>query len=44
MKKYRAVFAQGVGVAWPVSRTFNAARGIKTTTAREWAEANLTRP
>lgn len=44
MKKYRAVFSQGVGVAWPVSRTFNAARGIKTTTAREWAEANLTRP
>jgi len=43
MKKYRAVFAQGVGVAWPVSRTFNAAKGIKTTTARQWAAANLAR-
>lgn len=43
MKKYRAVFAQGVGVAWPVSRTFNAAKGIKTITAREWAHANLAR-
>jgi nucleoside-diphosphate-sugar epimerase len=41
MKKYRAVFAQGVGVAWPKSRTFNATNGIDTTTAREWAQRNL---
>ncbi|WNG87581.1 aromatic alcohol reductase [Mycobacterium sp. ITM-2016-00317] len=41
MKKYRAVFARGVGVAWPKSATFNARNGIDTTTAHEWARKNL---
>lgn len=41
LRKYRAVFAQGVGVAWPMATTFNADRGIPTTTALEWARANL---
>jgi hypothetical protein len=42
MKKYRAVFAQGRGVAWPKAETFNAIHGIPTTTAEEWARSNLT--
>ncbi|UGU32521.1 aromatic alcohol reductase [Mycolicibacterium smegmatis] len=41
LAKYRAAFAQGNGVAWPKSGTFNATRGIATTTAEEWARANL---
>jgi hypothetical protein len=41
MRKYRAVFAQGKGVAWPKDRTFNAIRGVPTTSAAEWARAHL---
>jgi hypothetical protein len=41
LRKYRAVFAQGVGVAWPKSATFNAIRAIPTTGAEEWARANI---
>jgi hypothetical protein len=41
MRKYRAVFAQGRGVAWPKAQTFNAVHGIPTTTAEEWARSNL---
>jgi hypothetical protein len=41
MRKYRAVFAQGRGVAWPKAQTFNAVHTIPTTTAEEWARANL---
>lgn len=41
MRKYRAVFAQGKGVAWPKAATFNAIRGIQTTTAEEWARKHL---
>lgn len=41
LKKYRAVFAQGIGVAWPKAQTFNMARGIPTLSAEEWAHANL---
>lgn len=29
MKKYRAVFAEGKGVAWPMDRTFNLSRGME---------------
>lgn len=39
--KYRAVFAQGKGVAWDKNRTFNATHGIKLTTAADWIEQNL---
>ncbi|MGB3895233.1 MAG: aromatic alcohol reductase [Mycolicibacter sinensis] len=39
--KYRAVFALGRGVAWPKAATFNAIRGISTTTAEEWASKYL---
>ena len=40
-RKYRAVFAQGRGVAWDKSDTFNEGRSIPTTTLREWAQQNL---
>jgi len=43
LRKYRAVFAQGTGVAWPKAGTFNATRGIPTTTTEEWAHAHLSR-
>jgi uncharacterized protein YbjT (DUF2867 family) len=43
MKKYRAVFAEGVGVAWPVEKSFNHTNGIATTTAGQWARENLSR-
>jgi hypothetical protein len=41
MSKYRAVFAQGRGVAWDTGVTFNAANGIDMTTAAEWIEQHL---
>lgn len=40
-RKYRAVFAQGRGVAWDRSETFNHRRGIATTDLRSWVEGNL---
>lgn len=40
-RKYRAVFAQGRGVAWDKSDTFNAHHSIPTTTLREWSQHNL---
>jgi hypothetical protein len=40
MKKYRAVFAQGRGVAWPKASSYNAVRAIPTTTAEQWASAH----
>jgi hypothetical protein len=42
MAKYRAVFAQGNGVAWPKETSYNAINGIPTTGAEEWAESHLT--
>lgn len=41
LRKYRAVFALGRGVAWPKAGTFNAIRSIPTTTAEEWASKYL---
>lgn len=41
LQKYRAVFGQGRGVAWPKAGTFNATRGIPTTTTEEWARKHL---
>lgn len=39
--KYRAVFAEGKGVAWPKRDSFNEKRGIDVTTAEEWIRENL---
>lgn len=41
IKKYRAVFAQGKGVAWPKAGTFNDRESIQVTTAEQWARKNL---
>ncbi|KAF2456343.1 NmrA family protein [Lineolata rhizophorae] len=37
MRKYRAVFAKGVGVAWDKGKTLNARLGIELQTAEQWA-------
>jgi hypothetical protein len=41
MRKYRAVFGQGIGVAWPKAETYNAIHGLSTSTAEQWARGNL---
>lgn len=41
MRKYRAVFAQGRGVAWPKAQTYNVERQIETTTVSEWLMEQL---
>lgn len=40
MRKYRAVFAQGRGVAWEPARTFNAQRGIAVHGLTQWIRDN----
>lgn len=39
--KYRAVFAQGRGVAWPMETTFNGRHGFPVTSAEQWAREHL---
>lgn len=41
MRKYRAAFAQGRGVAWDKSGTFNRRQGIPVTDVAAWIGANL---
>ena len=41
MRKYRAAFAQGRGVAWDKSGSFNAQRDIPVTDVASWINANL---
>lgn len=41
MRKYRAAFAQGRGVAWDKSSTFNQRRAIPVTDVASWIHANL---
>ena len=41
IRKYRAVCAQGKGVAWPKVGTFNAQQSIQVMTAEQWARENL---
>jgi hypothetical protein len=43
MRKYRAAFAQGRGVAWDKSGTFNQRRAIPVTDVASWINANLAR-
>jgi threonine dehydrogenase-like Zn-dependent dehydrogenase len=40
-RKYRAVFAEGKGVAWPKARSYNAERHIETTSVAQWIEQHL---
>ncbi|OCW21797.1 aromatic alcohol reductase [Pseudomonas aylmerensis] len=44
LKKYRAVFAQGNGVAWDPAVTFNARHGIAVTDVDAWIRQHLTAP
>ncbi|MBF7140976.1 MULTISPECIES: aromatic alcohol reductase [Pseudomonas] len=41
LRKYRAVFALGRGVAWEVAITFNALHELPVTSAEQWAQLNL---
>jgi hypothetical protein len=41
MRKYRAAFAQGRGVAWDKRGTFNSQRGFAVTDVVSWINANL---
>ena len=41
LRKYRAVFAQGRGVAWDKARTFNAERGIAVCGVEQWMREHL---
>lgn len=41
IKKYRAVFAQGTGVAWDEAVTFNKQQAINVTDVERWARSNL---
>lgn len=41
MSKYRAVFAQGRGVAWSKEKTFNERHNIPVTNVDTWINANL---
>lgn len=41
IKKYRAVFAQGKGVAWPKEGTFNDRQSIPVITVEQWAKKHI---
>lgn len=41
IKKYRAVFAQGRGVAWDADATFNAQQAINVVDVEHWARSHL---
>jgi hypothetical protein len=41
IRKYRAVFAAGKGVAWDKSRTFNAQRSISACGLEDWMRQNV---
>jgi hypothetical protein len=44
MRKYRAAFAQGRGVAWDKAGTFNQRNAIPVTDVTAWIGANLASP
>lgn len=44
LKKYRAVFAQGIGVAWDPAITFNAQHPVAVTRVADWISQNLRAP
>ncbi|MDP9563453.1 UNVERIFIED_ORG: hypothetical protein J2740_004665 [Rhizobium nepotum] len=43
MRKYRAAFGIGRGMAWDKANTFNVREDIKVTAVSDWIEANLSR-
>lgn len=44
MRKYRAVFAAGVGVSWDKKGSFNARHGMETVLVEDWAKDNVRMP
>lgn len=44
MRKYRVVFAAGVGVSWDLKETFNFRHDMSTVSVEEWARQNLGAP
>lgn len=44
MRKYRAVFAAGVGVSWDKKTSFNAKRGMDMVLVEDWAKVNVAVP
>lgn len=44
MRKYRAVFAAGVGVSWDKETSFNAKRGMDMVLVEDWAKVNVAVP
>ncbi|GAB7329283.1 hypothetical protein MBLNU13_g01089t1 [Cladosporium sp. NU13] len=42
MRKYRAVFAAGVGVSWDKQISYNAKRGMDMVLVEDWAKVNVT--
>ncbi|GGM29868.1 aromatic alcohol reductase [Pseudomonas asuensis] len=41
IRKYRAVFAEGKGVAWPKADSYNAKKKINTMTVSQWIKQHL---
>ncbi|WP_179352330.1 aromatic alcohol reductase [Winogradskyella vidalii] len=41
IKRYRAVFGQGIGVSWDKAKTFNVKEGFEMENAEQWAVKNL---
>ncbi|MGF6986086.1 hypothetical protein QFZ99_005627 [Paraburkholderia atlantica] len=41
LRKYRAVFAQGRGVAWDPTQTFNVQKGVRLCGIEDWVRGNL---
>ena len=40
IRKYRVVFAQGRGVAWPIDNTFNGQRAVPVVSVKHWLREN----
>ncbi|KXT05258.1 hypothetical protein AC578_8382 [Pseudocercospora eumusae] len=41
MRKYRAVFGEGIGTSWSREASYNAKKGIETQSVADWAKQNL---
>lgn len=41
IRKYRAVFARGIGVAWPKATSYNGICAMSTVSAEQWARDHL---
>lgn len=41
LKKYRVVFAEGIGLSWPRADTWSAAQGLPMETVEEWVRTHV---